>query len=151
MKKPTLRSFRKTLRTFERLNQLLNTRCCTEITLAQCHVLLEIEEYTEATTILLADNLKLDKSTLSRTIDRLVDTGMVERRSHPSDRRFTLLVLSEKGKKTCDEINRISDDIHKQVFQEITSVRHEQIIDHMEIYVRAMAEYYRKRDNDLLH
>jgi len=99
MEKQRIRSFRKVLRLFERLtaNQIKQDSCCQGVTLAQCHTILEIEDPGQATTVELSKRLGLDKSTLSRTIDGLVNVGLVERVAHPSDRRFNMLSLTTGG------------------------------------------------------
>ena len=131
MQKHTIRSFRKLLRRFERLTeqQLKADSGCQGVSMAQCHAILEIEELGRATTVELARRLGLDKSTLSRTVDGLVNLGMVKRRSHPSDRRFTLLSLSPKGRRVADRINQANDLYYHGVFAHISPDRHSQVIE----------------------
>lgn len=140
MKTSKIRSFRKTLRKFERLNQLMNSTCCKGVTMAQCHALLEIEEGVETTTIQLANKLMLDKSTLSRTVDALANLGLVQRNPHPTDRRFTLLVLTEKGERLCEEINKENDRLYAQIFLKLPETIHNKIIKDFELLVQAMTE-----------
>lgn len=45
----------------------------------------------------LADALRVDASTATRTVSRLVDAGMVERVPDPDDARGVLVSLSERG------------------------------------------------------
>ena len=135
-----IRSFRNLLRLFERLtvNQIKADSCCQGVTLAQCHTILEIEDLGQATTVVLAKRLGLDKSTLSRTIDGLVNAGLVQRVAHPSDRRFNLLSLSSKGQEVADRINQSNDDFYNRVFEGIEDANHDAVIDHFENLVRAM-------------
>jgi DNA-binding MarR family transcriptional regulator len=120
----------------------MNSNCCTGITVPQCHVLLEIEELSQATTVQLAKNLKLDKSTLSRTVDGLVKAGLVERKTHPSDRRYTILILTEQGKKSCEHINRENDGLYDRVFQQLPRETRDTILGHFESLVRVMEVWY---------
>jgi DNA-binding MarR family transcriptional regulator len=138
MKTSFIRSFRRTLRQFERLNQLLTSTCCKGVTMAQCHVLLDIEESVETTIVQLVKNLKLDKSTLSRTVEALVRLGLVERKPHPTDRRFTILALTAPGKKICEEINREGDHTYLQAFQRIPRNKRDEIRGSFELLVEAM-------------
>jgi DNA-binding MarR family transcriptional regulator len=78
-------------------NQIKQDSCCQGVTLAQCHTILEIENQGQATTVELSKRLGLGKSTLSRTIDGLVNNGLVARVVNPTDRRFNLLSLTTKG------------------------------------------------------
>jgi len=137
-----IRAFRKSLREFERLNQLLNNQCCRGITLAQCHVLLEIEELENATTSHLAHNLKLDKSTLSRTVDSLVKMDLVERTENPDDRRYKTLILSSAGRIFCNRINGENDKLYSEVIRKLPSTSKDTILDHFTDLIRAMASCY---------
>jgi DNA-binding MarR family transcriptional regulator len=138
MESSEIRSFRKILRQFERLLNSQLKHCCSGVTLAQCHALLEIEEAGEATLIQLSKNLGLDKSTLSRTIDGLVRIDLVNRVTHPSDRRFMLLTLTPRGKKTCADINRANDEYYGHVFQTIPEEKHGEVITYFRMLVQAM-------------
>ena len=140
MEKQRIRYFRKLLRLFERLtaNQIKLDSCCQGVTLAQCHTILEIEDLEQATSVELSKRLGLDKSTLSRTIDSLVNIGLVERVAHPTDRRFNLLSLTAKGQEVADHINQSNDDFYRRVFEGIESDRHDEIIDNFEKLVWAM-------------
>ena len=146
MEKQRIRSFRKLLRLFEQLtaNQIKQDSCCQGVTLAQCHTILEIEDPGQATTVELSKWLGLDKSTLSRTIDSLVNIGLVERVAYPTDRRFNLLSLTTKGQEVADHINQSNDDFYSQVFESIESERHDEVIDNFEKLVWAM---YRQQDH----
>lgn len=136
----SIRFFRKVLRRFERMVSTLQKEnsCCVGATFAQCHVLLEIEELGETTIAELVGSLRLDKSTLSRTIDGLVNTSLVERKPNPADRRFTLLSLTRAGKETCVEFNKANDEYYEQVFQAIPSEEHKEVIHSFGILVDAL-------------
>jgi DNA-binding MarR family transcriptional regulator len=147
MEKDKIREFRKALRRFDRLNELLNSSCCSGVTMAQCHVLLEIEENSEITTNQLADNLKLDKSTLSRTIDKLVNAGLVDRKINSNDRRYTFLFLTKAGQTKCKEINDVNDTTYNQIFNTISTEKPEEIVTHFKFLVEAMNNYIRNTSN----
>jgi DNA-binding MarR family transcriptional regulator len=141
MNKQSIRQFRKTLRMFERLTDIQEKGCCRGIPLSQCHVLLEIEERGQATTGQLAKSLNLDKSTLSRTIDGLVNNGQLERQANPSDRRYIPLSLTKQGQATCDVINRLSDEYYARALERIPSAKMEQIIENFAMLVKAILDY----------
>lgn len=151
METQRIRDFRRILRKFEVLvnNQLKDNSCCRGVSFAQCHVLLEIEEQGQTTTGELAQRLSQDKSTLSRTVDGLVNIGLVERRPHPSDRRFTLLTLTKQGKETCKAINRLNDDYYGKVFGRITEKKQEAIIKNFALLVQAFIEYENKKKDEM--
>ena len=93
-----LTTFRRHLRALERevIRELATQTECCGVTLAQCHVLLEIGDSTLSLTGL-SGVLGLDRSTLSRTVDSLVKAGLVERSEEPKDRRALRLVLTRAG------------------------------------------------------
>src|SRR5512136_774154 len=96
----TLRTLRKSLRVLEReveLSMASDTGCC-GVTLAQCHLLLEVEARGGTGVTELAEILDLDKSTLSRTVDGLCHAGLLSRETDPGNRRCHILSLTEKGR-----------------------------------------------------
>jgi putative acetyltransferase len=140
--KKKIREFRKLLRKFDRINELLNMTCCKSVTVAQCHVLLEIEELGNATTVKLSENLRLDRSTLSRTIDALVKKGLVNRIEDQEDRRYTILTLSDLGKETCSEINMENDLAFQKVFGSTNAEQFNEIVTNFKILTNSMIKYY---------
>lgn len=52
----------------------------------------------------LSDRCFLDVTTLSRTIDRLCEAGLVFREADPSCRRSWLICLTEEGRKKAEEV-----------------------------------------------
>ena len=154
MEKQKIRTFRKSLRLFERLTagQMKEDSCCRGVTLAQCHTVLEIEDMGRATIDELSKRLGLDKSTLSRTVDGLVNIGLLERAPHPNDRRFNLLSLTTKGQEVADQINQSNDDFYRRVFDGIASERHDEVIDNFEKLVWAMRRHqeHLKKENNVL-
>ena len=110
MDKNYIREFREVLRRFEReIFFQKNESCCNGVTLAQCHTLLEIENKGKISVTDLAKNLSLDKSTISRTVDGLVNMGFVERTIPENNRRMATISLTQQGKKTGKDINCNSD------------------------------------------
>lgn len=70
---------------------------CCGVTLAQCHAIVEIGRVGVATPSFLATTLRLDKSTVTRLADSLVEQEFVLRSQNPGDRRSVTLSLTEKG------------------------------------------------------
>ncbi len=142
-----IRFFRKRLRRFERLlsEQVKEDSCCIGVTLAQCHAILEIEEQGETTIRELSKGMGLDKSTLSRTIDGLVKAGLVERIPHPTDRRFTLLNLTERGRAKGQNINAANDALYKRIFELIPVKKHAEVVESFGFLVQAMVDREKAR------
>ncbi len=105
-----IRDFRSILRAFEREVYLqVNSSLCSGVTVAQCHALLEIEHLNESTIGDLARVTSLDKSTVSRTVDGLVNIGLVDRSIPATNRRTSLIKLTGQGKEVCSQINEKND------------------------------------------
>lgn len=140
MKPLEIRKFRGDLRRFERLvvSQLKDSSCCSGVTLAQCHTLLEIEAREKPSLGELAQALGLDKSTLSRTVDGVVNIGLVERVFHPKDRRSVQLSLTSQGQSTCNRINRDNDGLFNRVFDRIEPARRQAMLEGFHELVAAM-------------
>jgi DNA-binding MarR family transcriptional regulator len=49
----------------------------------------------------LADYTAVDRTTLTRTVDQLVDGGLVERTTPREDRRQVVLTMTDQGRRTC--------------------------------------------------
>jgi DNA-binding MarR family transcriptional regulator len=140
MKRSEIRKFRQDLRRFERLvaSQLKGSSCCSGVTLAQCHVLLEIEARASLSLSELAQALSLDKSTLSRTVDGMVNIGLVERSPHPKDRRSTQLSLTSQGQSTSIRINADNDRLFNKVLERIESDGRQAVLEGLHELVGAM-------------
>jgi len=67
----------------------------------------------------LADLLEVEPITLCRMIDRLEESGLVERRRDPSDRRAWQLFLTDKSKPILDDLRSMAEDLFDQVLQGI--------------------------------
>lgn len=70
---------------------------CCEMTLSQCHTLIEIGRAGALSVNQLSDRLGLDKSTVSRSADKLVLEGLLLREESAVDRRYISLKLSSEG------------------------------------------------------
>lgn len=139
MNRSQIRDFRRSFRRLERALDVLLKDCCCEVTIAQCHVLMEVERLEKPTIGDLAADLGLDKSTLSRSIDNLVLLRLVKRLSDPSDRRAQRIALTGAGRKVCNRINRQSDRYFRDVFSRVPRRLHEGLLEHFQLLVDAVA------------
>lgn len=140
-----MKEFRAILRSFERLLSTQTRLCCAGVTLAQCHVLLEMNGSDPVTTGQLAERLKLDQSTLSRTVDGLVKRGLVYRSPNESDRRVTWLNLTESGRALREAINRANDEYYSRVFARIPEQRRNRVIDDFAQLTQAFLDLERRQ------
>jgi len=53
-------------------------------------------------------------------LDQLVDKGLMERRSHPKDRRGVLMYLTAKGKALRQQVETMAERIESKLCQQVT-------------------------------
>jgi DNA-binding MarR family transcriptional regulator len=135
------RRYRKALRQFERLIGAQLKSCCCGVTLAQCLVLLDIDESGQLTMGQLASHLRLDHSTLSRTVDGLVQKKLLARQQDDNDRRMVWIRLTADGVSRCREIHRVNDAYCSGVFESIPRSDRGAVIRNFEILVQAYLDY----------
>jgi DNA-binding MarR family transcriptional regulator len=68
----------------------------------------------------LAELLEVEPITLGRIVDRLQEFGLIERRSHPSDRRVWMLRLTPRAKAKLDELHRLGDETRSEALAGIS-------------------------------
>jgi DNA-binding MarR family transcriptional regulator len=132
--------FRKRIRFLEReiFDQFKEDTACCGVSPAQCHALVEIGETGQTSISDLAERLKLDKSTLSRTIDGLVRQDYVSRDINPRDRRYMCVSLTKAGQKLYKSINRFSNDFYRSVLRTIPEDRQAQIMESLDNLIESM-------------
>lgn len=137
-----LRIFRRHLREIERevARGLKDQTTCCGVSLAQCHVILEVGELGNPSIVELADRLKLDASTLSRTVDGLVKAGLLDRAENPRNRRSSLISLTGKGREAHESINRMCDDFYAKLFAKIPANRHGRLLEAIELLAGIFTE-----------
>jgi DNA-binding MarR family transcriptional regulator len=121
METARIRDFRQRMRRYRRMiTEALEQDCADlPVSVPQCDAMLEMERLGDTTIADLSQVLRLDKSTLSRTVDSLVDLDFVARTPDASDRRYNVLSLTPEGKAVCDQINQCSDEGVRMIFDEI--------------------------------
>ncbi len=77
---------------------------------AQCHAMVEIEAAGSCTVSELSEQLFLDKSTVSRTVGRLLEDGLIKANSDARDARKKRLTLTARGRKKLATIHQGADD-----------------------------------------
>ena len=121
--------FRDVIRIFDReLSFQNNASCCNGISVSQCHTLLEIEKNSEISVSELATKLSLDKSTVSRTVEGLVNISLVDRIIPKENRRIALINLTDNGKQVCSTINYSNDSYIEAVFKDFTKAEREEFL-----------------------
>jgi len=79
------------------------------ITRAQWRVLISLSRVDGPTQSDLAEMLDVERITLCRMVDRLEESGLVERRRDEADRRAWRIHLTEKARPLIDELHGLAD------------------------------------------
>lgn len=140
MNRDEIMEFRKNLRILEReIGMALEgeTTCC-GVTMAQCHVLLELYPGGSSVTGL-SEKLFLDKSTLSRTVESLVKLGLVCREPNPSDRRSLPLSLTPLGVEKALFIHRLSNEYYGGLFNTMPEEKQAVVAEGIQLMAQALA------------
>jgi DNA-binding MarR family transcriptional regulator len=113
---------------------------CCGISLAQCHALVEIGRAGSISLVELSRLLDLDNSTMSRTVNNLVNSGMAARELDPGDRRYVTIRLTEAGTATFKDIEHSMNSYFEQIFNSIPDNKKEQVLDSLQILLKAIAD-----------
>lgn len=84
--------------------------------------------------------LKLDNSTMSRTVNNLVNNGLAERELDKKDRRYITIKLTESGNKVFEDIEESMNLYFTKVLQTIPSKKQQQVLESLEILLDAMSK-----------
>lgn len=110
---------------------------CCGTTVSQCHAIVEVGRAKDISLNELAELLTLDKSTMSRTINKLVDSGLVIRELHPDDRRYVSIKLSEEGIKVFHNIENSMEKYYQSIFASIPEEKREQVLESLQLVINA--------------
>ncbi|WP_094607317.1 hypothetical protein SPSIL_038910 [Sporomusa silvacetica DSM 10669] len=131
---------RESLRTLVRKLGVLDrgeASCC-GITLSQSYSIVEIGRAGIISVNLLTEILGVDKSTVSRSVDKLVNNGILVRDTDPEDRRSVTLRLSDKGQAVFEEVEKRSTAYFAEVVADIPDDKRKQIIESLQYLVQAL-------------
>lgn len=113
---------------------------CCGTTLAQCHAIVEIGREKQISLNELSELLGLDKSTMSRTINNLVENELTIRETHQEDRRYVTIELTEKGKDVFSVIENSMEQYYQDIFNSIPEDKREQVIESLKLLTNAVKE-----------
>lgn len=137
------KKLRETIRLLERkLGMLddLQLSCC-GITFAQCHAIVEIGRVGTLSLNDLADILGIDKSTTSRTINNLVNDGLVFRDLDTEDRRFVRIGLTPGGQEIYERIEETMRLYFDKVYGSLPENKRQQVLESLDLLLTALSEH----------
>lgn len=111
---------------------------CCGITMAQCHALVEIGRAKRLSLNELADKLNLDNSSMSRTVNNLVNKGFVQRDIDPQDRRYVTITQTEVGRNAYESIETGMEDYFLKIYELIPAERREQVLESLDLLLNAI-------------
>lgn len=113
---------------------------CCGVTISQCHAIVEIGRSENISLNELAELLTLDKSTMSRTINNLVEGGLVVRELHPEDRRYITIKLTDSGINVFNNIEGSMNQYYKDIFTLIPESSREEVLESLKLLIEAVNE-----------
>ena len=142
MNEPESQQLRELIRLLERKLGALEDgeMACCGISMAQCHALIEIGRAKRISLIDLATLLNLDNSTMSRTVNNLVNNGMVERQLDPNDRRYITIQLTQEGLEQFHGIESGMGEYFMKIYDAIPSESRAQVLESLQILLKAIAD-----------
>lgn len=88
---------------------------CCSLSIVQSTALMAIGRQQGLSVNALAEQLGLDKSTASRHVTNLVQSGYVIRHESPEDRRFFSLTLTEKGIQNFNTLEATTEQFYQRI------------------------------------
>lgn len=111
---------------------------CCGITLTQCHTIVETGRRKQISVNELSELLDLDKSTVSRTVEQLVNHDLLVRQPDVNDRRYVVLQLTGKGEELFANIEQRAEAYFAEIIDAIPEEKQEQVIESLEIFSEAI-------------
>lgn len=138
----TPKQLREILRVLERTLGMLedNEFSCCEITLAQCHALVEIGRARSISLTALSELINLESSTMSRTVNNLVTCGLAKRDIDCQDRRYITISLTDSGQQLFERIEESMDHYYERIYAEIPGEKRGLVFESLSILQDAVAK-----------
>lgn len=110
----------------------------TDISLTQCHVLVELERHGTLTANELVDLLIVDKAAISRTVSQLVDAGLICLRQDSVDRRRKPLALTLSGNKKVADVHKSANQRVQDGLAILDPDEQQEAVRGMSLYLKAL-------------
>ncbi len=111
---------------------------CCGVTITQCHAVVEIGRKGKISLVDLAVLLGLDKSTMSRTINNLVESDLVLRDLDAENRRYVIIQLTENGRNVFQIIEESMNGYYKSIFNSIPENKRNQVMESLQLLTNAV-------------
>lgn len=111
---------------------------CCGISIAQCHAIVEIGRRGRITLVELADLLGLDKSTMSRTINNLVEADLVLRELDMENRRYVIIQLTDNGRTVFKSTEESMNSYYQSILSSIPEDKRNQVLESLRLLTSAV-------------
>jgi DNA-binding MarR family transcriptional regulator len=107
------------------------------MSLSRCQVLVEIGRSGGLSLVDLAARMGLEKSSVSRLVDGLVEDGLAERRESSLDRRYLVIGLTPEGKARFLDIEERMEAFMGQVWERLPEERRKVVLESLRMLEEA--------------
>ncbi|MFV0394410.1 MAG: MarR family winged helix-turn-helix transcriptional regulator [Coprobacillaceae bacterium] len=114
------------------------------MTYGECQVMLLVNNRPEISQEELRDDIKIDKSAITRTVKGLVDKGYIQKTTNTNDRRNSCLSLSKNGKEKMPLIRKVLNAGNERLLSALDKKEQEEII----ILLNKMCDYIEEIKGD---
>ena len=111
----------------------------TDLPPSSVHALIEIDQLPGITAASLSDRLRLDKSSISRLLRKLVLSGDVSEREDPGDARIKRLGLTDEGRRRVEAIHEFARHQVTAALDRLQPQQHQTVLDGLSLYANALA------------
>jgi putative acetyltransferase len=120
------------------LNLLDGKLCIEGFSFSECHLLTELNALGQASASELGEILVLEKSTMSRLVNGVLDQGYVQSKQDPADARRRLLSITAKGKNGLQHINQYSNRQVDQALDYVSPADRQMVVEGMDRYAKSL-------------
>ncbi|MCX7204428.1 MAG: bifunctional helix-turn-helix transcriptional regulator/GNAT family N-acetyltransferase [Proteobacteria bacterium] len=103
----------------------------------EAHILIELEQAMQ-TNLQLAERLRIDKSNISRTLQKLAEEGLIQWQAHASDKRSKQAALTLAGRDVLRAVHAEYDVEIECVLQQLDSAEQQRLQEGLDLYRQAL-------------
>ena len=118
-----------------------NDASCCSVTVGQCHAIVEIGRVGSISLTDLSDLIGVDKSTMSRTINNLVEDSLVIRDIDEDNRRYVNIQLTDSGRMIYNNIEKTMNTYYQGIFDSIPEEKRNQVLESLQILKDAVRNH----------
>ena len=149
MDREKIELFRKNLRTVRILIDFHQKELASNdgVPIDQFHILFAIDGLKECSMVKLTEVLSMDKSKVSRAVSKLVKAGFVNREINPENRRYSILTLTNHGKKIVQNINEKNNLLFDNILSLLPHGNENLFIENFAVFTTAFKETLKSQKN----